>query len=194
MQAGLRWGSPPSLAVSRAFAMPAGRALKPPGPASVEINTGINSELCVAPLAPFAPRPARSIQDPSGFSALSARPLRRAGCTDPSGTIRRRQRAVQTGPHMSRGPAGQSPTRLGHHASQEVLKPGLCYSANRCPGTWRRRRVRACTDPHTGSASPQICMGPLALPMRRSQWPSHIGPHARLVLVCASVRFSACTA
>ena len=56
------------------------------------------------------------------------------GCTDPSGTIHRRQRAVQIGPHMSRGPAGQSPTRLSHHASQEALKPGLCFSARVCPG------------------------------------------------------------
>ena len=117
--------------------------------------------------------------------AMKAAPTRAAD-------IRRRQRAVWIRPHILRGPAGQSPMRLSHHASQEVLKPGLCFSANQCPGTWRRRRVRACTDPHTGSASPQICMGPL--PMRRSQWPSHIGPHARLVLVCASARFSACTA
>ena len=51
--------------------------------------------------------------------------------------------------------------------------------------------MHACTDPHTGGASPQGPMSPL--PMRRSQWPSHIGPHARLVLVCASARFSACT-
>ena len=101
--------------------------------------------------------------------------------------IRRRQRAVWIRPHILRGPAGQSPMRLSHHASQEVLKPGLCFSANQCPGTWRRRRVRACTDPHTGSASCQICMDPL--PMRRRQWPSHIGPLARLVLVCVCARF-----
>ena len=117
--------------------------------------------------------------------AMKAAPTRAAD-------IRRRQRAVWIRPHILRGPAGQSPMRLSHHASQEVLKPGLCFSANQCPGTWRRRRVRACTDPHTGSASCQICMDPL--PMRRSQWPSHIGPHARLVLICASARFSACTA
>ena len=35
--------------------MPAGRALKPPGPASVEINTAISFALCVAPLAPPPP-------------------------------------------------------------------------------------------------------------------------------------------
>ena len=56
------------------------------------------------------------------------------GCTDLGGTIRRRQRAVQIGPHMLRGPAGQLPTRLGHHASQEVLRPGLGFSARACPG------------------------------------------------------------
>ena len=56
------------------------------------------------------------------------------GCTDLSGTIRRRQRAVQIGPHMSRGPAGQSPTRLSHHASQGASNPGLCFSARACPG------------------------------------------------------------
>lgn len=112
--------------------------------------------------------------------AMKAAPTRAAD-------IRRRQRAVWIRPHILRGPAGQSPMRLSHHASQEVLKPGLCFSANQCPGTWRRRRVRACTDPHTGSASCQICMDPL--PMRRSQWPSHIGPHARLVLACVCARF-----
>ena len=42
------------------------------------------------------------------------------GCTDLGGTIRRRQRAVQIGPHMLRGPAGQLPTRLGH----APCKPG----------------------------------------------------------------------
>ena len=117
--------------------------------------------------------------------AMKAAPTRAAD-------IRRRQRAVWIRPHILRGPAGQSPMRLSHHASQEVLKPGLCFSANQCPGTWRRRRVRACTDPHTGSASCQICMDPL--PMRRRQWPSHIGPLARLALVCTSEQFSACTA
>ena len=47
--------------------------------------------------------------------------------------------------------------------------------------------MHACTDPHTGGASPQGFMGPL--PMRRSQRPSRSGPHARLVLVCACARF-----
>ena len=47
--------------------------------------------------------------------------------------------------------------------------------------------MHVCTDPHTGGASPQGPMSPL--PMRRSQWPSHIGPHARLVLACVCARF-----
>ena len=111
--------------------------------------------------------------------AMKAAPTRAAD-------IRRRQRAVQIGPHMSRGPAGQSPTRLSHHASQEVLKPGLCFSANQCPGTWRRRRVRACIDPHTGSASRQRIHKPSAdaeAPMaepRRATCPAQAG-----VRVCA---------
>ena len=115
------------------------------------------------------------------------------GCTDLSGTIRRRQRAVQIGPHMSRGPAGQSPTRLSHHASQEALKPGLCFSANGCPGTWRRRRVRACIDPHTGSASRQRIHKPSAdaeAPMaepRRATCPAQAG-----VRVCARRFWAAC--
>ena len=49
-----------TLAVSRAFAMPAGRAFKPPGPASFEINARISSVFVCAPLAPLPP-PARSI-------------------------------------------------------------------------------------------------------------------------------------
>ena len=40
--------------------MPAGRAFKPPGPASFEINTRISSVFVCAPLAPLPP-PARSI-------------------------------------------------------------------------------------------------------------------------------------
>ena len=58
-------------------------------------------------------------------------------------------------------------------AIEPSCKPGslktwsLLFCTRACPGTWRRRRVRACTDPHTGSASCQICMDPL--PMRRSQ-------------------------
>ena len=47
--------------------------------------------------------------------------------------------------------------------------------------------MHACTDPHTGGASPQGFMGPL--PMRRSQRPSRSGPHSRLGLVCACARF-----
>ena len=64
------------------------------------------------------------------------KPARQAMRAAPTRTadIRRRQRAVQIGPHMSRGPAGQLPTRLSHHASQEALKPGLCFSARACPG------------------------------------------------------------
>ena len=57
--------------------MPAGRVFKPPGPASIEINTAISFAFCVAPLAP--PPPAAGAFYPSlRRSALSARPLRRA--------------------------------------------------------------------------------------------------------------------
>ena len=67
---------------------------------------------------------------------VSHKPARQAMKAAPTraADIRRRQRAVQIRPHMSRGPADQSPMRLGHHASQGVSKPGLCFSARACPG------------------------------------------------------------
>ena len=53
--------------------MPAGRAFKPPGPASVEINTAISFALCVAPLAPPPTTAGAFYPRLPDFSALSAR-------------------------------------------------------------------------------------------------------------------------
>ena len=59
-----------TLAVSRAFAMPAGRAFKPPGPASFELNTTNHSVILSAPLAPLPTRSAfyrRNFQVPRRY-------------------------------------------------------------------------------------------------------------------------------
>ena len=120
---------------SRAFAMPAGRAFKPPGPASGELNTTNHSVIFSAPLAPADKAAGGSIESGSleGEFTMTQRAADH-GRSGPSGApVNILRRPLERRAHRrARSQEAEAPQRCISNGA------GVHHSDFTGPSSWRR--------------------------------------------------------